>query len=235
MESSKIKTDLHSSRKDADLAGASWYFTGYPCKHGHLAPRLTVSGSCKECSRLRQKRRETDPVYREAKRKRTTEWKRKHRAKVNETRRNWHLAHKDEENRKSIEYYRKHKPKIAEKRKEKTKINPLRSCAATLRSGISYRSKKFNIPVDAHRKTIAFMFEKLSNQPNCICCGKPFDFSRYRTTPRDDSPSIDKLIPENGYIDGNTFIICFRCNALKRDATRAELQTILEYIDAKTI
>jgi 5-methylcytosine-specific restriction endonuclease McrA len=41
-------TNLPKTRSEAKAAGAKYYFTGDPCKHGHIAPRKT-KGSCVEC------------------------------------------------------------------------------------------------------------------------------------------------------------------------------------------
>jgi 5-methylcytosine-specific restriction endonuclease McrA len=41
----------HRSR--AKAAGETWYFTGEPCRHGHVCEKLTADGSCRECKRLR--------------------------------------------------------------------------------------------------------------------------------------------------------------------------------------
>lgn len=38
-----------TTRSQAKDAGAQHYFTGRPCKHGHLVDRYTVSGHCKAC------------------------------------------------------------------------------------------------------------------------------------------------------------------------------------------
>jgi hypothetical protein len=40
--------DLPKTRAEAKAAGAPLYFTGLPCKHGHVAPRKT-KGACVEC------------------------------------------------------------------------------------------------------------------------------------------------------------------------------------------
>ena len=40
---------IHTKRSDAKLAGAKYYCTGKPCKHDHIVPRFTSSGSCVEC------------------------------------------------------------------------------------------------------------------------------------------------------------------------------------------
>jgi hypothetical protein len=40
--------NLPKTRAEAKASGAKYYFTGDPCKHGHIAPRKT-KGSCVEC------------------------------------------------------------------------------------------------------------------------------------------------------------------------------------------
>lgn len=44
-------TNLPKTRKEAQAIGAKYYFTGEPCKYGHVAPRKT-KGSCLECLRV---------------------------------------------------------------------------------------------------------------------------------------------------------------------------------------
>jgi hypothetical protein len=41
-------TSLPKTRAEAKAQGAKYYFTGEPCKHGHVAPRKT-KGACVEC------------------------------------------------------------------------------------------------------------------------------------------------------------------------------------------
>ena len=42
---------LPKTRAEAKATGAKYYFTGEPCKHGHIAPRKT-KGSCVECLKV---------------------------------------------------------------------------------------------------------------------------------------------------------------------------------------
>lgn len=42
---------LPTNRADAKATGAKYYFTGEPCKHGHIAPRK-AKGVCVECMRI---------------------------------------------------------------------------------------------------------------------------------------------------------------------------------------
>jgi hypothetical protein len=40
-----------STRQEANQQGASQYFTGKPCKWGHIVVRITASGTCTQCAR----------------------------------------------------------------------------------------------------------------------------------------------------------------------------------------
>lgn len=42
------------SRAEARAAGARRYFTGKPCRNGHVAERLSSNGTCLECERTRE-------------------------------------------------------------------------------------------------------------------------------------------------------------------------------------
>ena len=44
-------TNLPKTRAEAKATGAKYYFTGGPCKHGHIAPRKT-KGACVECLKV---------------------------------------------------------------------------------------------------------------------------------------------------------------------------------------
>jgi 5-methylcytosine-specific restriction endonuclease McrA len=43
--------NLPRTRAEAKATGAKYYFTGEPCKHGHIAPRKT-KGACIECLKV---------------------------------------------------------------------------------------------------------------------------------------------------------------------------------------
>jgi hypothetical protein len=48
--------------------------------------------------------------------------------------------------------------------------------------------------------------------------------------PTDYSPSVDRIIPELGYVRGNIAIISYRANRIKNDATLDELERVTEYV-----
>ena len=50
----------------------------------------------------------------------------------------------------------------------------------------------------------------------------------------DASPSLDRVIPSKGYVPGNVVVMSFRANRIKGDASREELQTVINWLDAQT-
>lgn len=80
--------DYPKTRKEAKATGAAYYFTGEPCKHGHVAPRKT-KGACVECLKIEWRNSaETRANYfanyntREHVKARKNEWYRANREKV---------------------------------------------------------------------------------------------------------------------------------------------------------
>lgn len=53
------------------------------------------------------------------------------------------------------------------------------------------------------------------------------DGPRKRTN---NTPSLDRIIPELGYVKGNVEMISWRANRLKNDATLFELEMLLRYM-----
>lgn len=78
---------LPKTRAEAKEIGASHYFTGQPCKHGHIAPRKT-KGSCVECLRVEwQAGNEKRADYFAARNRDEAVKQKKH---------EWYVAHKEE-------------------------------------------------------------------------------------------------------------------------------------------
>lgn len=60
---------MNISRKQAKELGLIRYYTGKPCKHGHVAERHIISGNCMACFRLRRNKKSVINTKR---------WRRKH-------------------------------------------------------------------------------------------------------------------------------------------------------------
>lgn len=46
----------------------------------------------------------------------------------------------------------------------------------------------------------------------------------------DNSPTLDRVRPELGYVPGNVCVISFRANSIKREASLAELEKVTEWV-----
>ena len=56
------------TRKDALALGLKHYFTGKPCKRGHVCTRNTIDRKCLDCGALNQRKRRLDPFVMERER-----------------------------------------------------------------------------------------------------------------------------------------------------------------------
>lgn len=66
----------------------------------------------------------------------------------------------------------------------------------------------------------------------CPILGIELDYTNKNT--RENSPSLDKIIPELGYVKGNVEVISCRANRIKSDATIDEIEAILNYFKRHT-
>jgi 5-methylcytosine-specific restriction endonuclease McrA len=75
------------TRKEAKATGSKYYYTGEPCKHGHIALRKT-KGSCVECLKIEwEKSNQTRAEY-------FKEYNRQE--EVKDRKNEWYLANKDQ-------------------------------------------------------------------------------------------------------------------------------------------
>ena len=47
---------------------------------------------------------------------------------------------------------------------------------------------------------------------------------------RDNSPSLDRIIPQRGYVRGNIQVISNRANSIKRNATSQEIRKVADWL-----
>lgn len=99
--------------------------------------------------------------------------------------------------------------------------NPAKSYVSAARG----RAGREGLPFDLEAEDINF--------PDvCPVLGIPLFFSEDRVR-TDNTPSIDKLKPGLGYVKGNVYVISWRANRLKGNATLDELERLVSYIKEK--
>ena len=51
---------------------------------------------------------------------------------------------------------------------------------------------------------------------------------RAKGRPKDNSPTLDRIIPSKGYVKGNVWVISMRANMIKSNATLRELERVVK-------
>jgi hypothetical protein len=166
---------LPETRREALDKGFPYYFTGKPCKHGHVSKRL-AEGSCYECKLIRT--------------------------------RNFNSAYC-----KTSGYRGKRSRYLKRERPKMLKTLMIQQARA--------RAKKAGLPCTIQISDI--------NVPEfCPILGmKLVVASGYGL---DDSPSLDRIRPELGYVPGNVQVISKRANMLKNCASLEEIEKIYEFL-----
>lgn len=116
-------------------------------------------------------------------------------------------------------------PELArEKRRQWVINNPERYLQTYLKGSAKTRAKQQNVPFNIELSDIVV--------PEYCPILKWIKLERSKTGhPTYSSPTIDKIIPELGYVKGNIQIISLRANVLKSDGSIKELKALAKWID----
>lgn len=125
--------------------------------------------------------------------------------------------HKDEYLEYKKEYYQENKDEMLLAQKIDRKNNPEKY----LLKAAKKRAKEKNLPFNIDVEDIVI--------PN-VCPVFGFLLEAGTISERDNSPSLDKIIPELGYVKGNVMVISFKANTLKRDGSLEDFEKIIRYI-----
>lgn len=95
-------------------------------------------------------------------------------------------------------------------------------CAGMLRSA-KHRAKKNGLPFNLELSDLVM--------PDvCPVLGMPLVSNAGTGHARNDSPSLDKIVPELGYVKGNVQIISNLANVMKHDATPEQMILFAEWV-----
>lgn len=94
------------------------------------------------------------------------------------------------------------------------------------RDRIKNRARKQGIPFDIEYFSVKQYQEWMTKSTNCIICDRTFSDDK-----QESKRSIDRIIPELGYVKGNIGVICCRCNTVKSHGTAKEHIMIGNYLE----
>lgn len=98
--------------------------------------------------------------------------------------------------------------------------NPLPSMLQAAR----YRARQRGIPFEITE-------EDLTLPISCPMLGIPIRSGKGKHS--DNSPSLDRILPDLGYVPGNVVVISHRANAIKNAASFAELRAIAQWLERR--
>jgi hypothetical protein len=115
-------------------------------------------------------------------------------------------------------YYENGGREITSKRHRENRIN---NPNIDLLRGARKRAKEKNIPFD-------ITAEDITIPETCPVLGIQLQIGEKVVC--NNSPTLDRIKPELGYVKGNIQVMSFRANMLKNNATVEELQKVLEHL-----
>lgn len=115
-------------------------------------------------------------------------------------------------------------------KRQRVESQPVRGKMRSMLSDAKRRAKKNQIPFSL---TLDWLMEQFGNVTHCPATGIELRWLNQGTC--DDSPSLDKVIPELGYVPGNVEMVSRLANAMKRNATPEQLSIFCRYYSNHSI
>jgi hypothetical protein len=123
-------------------------------------------------------------------------------------------------------WYEENKHNVAKRVKQYTATK--RGHLSKYMTGAKQRAKNKNLPFDI---TLDFL-ESIATD----CCPvfkTPFKWGLSGRGQNENNPSLDRVIPELGYVQGNVVFISNRANSIKQDVTEKELYAVADWLHDK--
>jgi hypothetical protein len=98
--------------------------------------------------------------------------------------------------------------------------NPARAMLRSARR----RALKYDIPFD-------IVVSDIKIPTYCPALGIPLVAAAENNAPTPNSPSLDRIKPELGYVKGNIIVVSLKANQIKSNATLEEILKVYEFYD----
>lgn len=142
---------------------------------------------------------------------------------------------KDDVSRRNKEWREKNKDKLREYEKSDFRKQKSKEWRERKRAEDRFRFVWYAAKRRAKTADVAFTISKqdiidiFPSDGKCPMLGIQLQFNNKIS--QDNSPSLDRVIPELGYVAGNIQLISYRANRIKNDATLEELKMIVAFLD----
>lgn len=141
--------------------------------------------------------------------------------------RQYHIVNSEKTNAIAKRSYYENRGQRLSSRKNKHEAEPWHQMVITARR----TATKDNLPFDIDSHYVKTIFPC-----DWKCPVFNFDLSiSSKGQTRDNSPSLDKIVPSLGYVRGNVVIISLKANRMKNNGTLRELEQLVDYLRLKTL
>lgn len=133
----------------------------------------------------------------------------------------WREANREKINGNNRDYYKANRKKEIERNRKYRKVHPSRSPGNPDRNHlreIRRRARSRGIPFN-------LTMEDMQRPAVCPVLGKPMG----RGLGADWAASLDRIVPERGYVKGNVVWVSMRANRIKTNATADEIRRVSEF------
>ena len=204
------------SRSEALEQGLTHYYTGIPCKHGHVSKRYTSTHSCVECIKI------TDNAFR-------TRYRESNRERIRETARKWRENNREHVRQKLKEWHERNPHATDYKNNDRYRMQRL-AIAKRFRDNNPIKALLINKRAWCKRHQVEFDLQESDIEVPAVCpvLGIPLIWGGGIKS--DNSPSLDRFDPSGGYTSENVRVISWRANNLKSNGTVKEFELILQYL-----
>ena len=132
--------------------------------------------------------------------------------------RSWKSKHRKRVRAQGRAYHQKNKHKLEARRQARRLAHPERQLVESARR----RAREMGLPFDLTANDVKIPVL-------CPALGIPIRKGNRKL--KDNSPSIDRLIPRLGYVKGNVVVVSWRANRIKCDATLDEMRRLLSFYE----
>lgn len=153
----------------------------------------------------------------EEKKERRRKYCEKNKDKINEAKRAYRQENRDKIVEAQRNYYKENREKLTEQRRQWGARNPEKSLLILAKARAKKANLDFNIDVS-----------DITIPQFCPVLG--MELKRSEGQVAQNSPTVDRIIPELGYTKGNVQVISYLANRMKTDATEEQLLNFAKWI-----
>lgn len=113
------------------------------------------------------------------------------------------------------------------------KANPIKVQTAQMVGHARRRAKRKHLEFNIDNEYVRSLVVN-----DCPILGIPLDWSVWKGNRQggtDHSPSLDRIDPTKGYVKGNVWIISYRANTIKNNATHEELKLVAKAVGKRLV